>query len=73
MGMTGAPERTHGCWICFGRAAGLAVLSGLSTFYQCLKAIGYGDFVSFECGIDGDRKEAIAKSARFLEGEWKRA
>lgn len=38
-----------------------------------LKAIGYHDFCSFECGVKGDRMVEIPKSLAFLRDQWAKA
>lgn len=38
--------------------------------FQGLKAIGYRNFVSLECGSKGDRSQAIATAARLLRDQW---
>ncbi len=42
--------------------------------FRGLKYIGYNRFCSFECGVDGDDKEAeVRKSIAFLRSEWEKA
>ena len=41
--------------------------------FRGLQAIGYHDFRSFQCGVDGDRQAGIPKSVAFLEDQWDRA
>ncbi len=41
--------------------------------FRGLKLIGYQDFCSLECGVQGDRDVEIPKSARFLEAQWAQA
>lgn len=41
--------------------------------FRGLKLIGYQDFVSFECGCDGDRKAAIATAVKLLRDQWESA
>jgi len=41
--------------------------------FKGLKAIGYGDYCSLECGCDGDREVEIPKAAKFLRAQWKAA
>lgn len=41
--------------------------------FRGLKAVGYRDFVSLECGCKGNPEEEIPKSFRFLEKQWKEA
>lgn len=38
-----------------------------------LKMIGYTDYCSFECGVEGDREVEIPKSVKFLREQWKKA
>jgi sugar phosphate isomerase/epimerase len=38
-----------------------------------LKLIGYSDFSSFECGVEGDREKEIPKSVAFLRKQWEEA
>ncbi|MGL6227350.1 MAG: sugar phosphate isomerase/epimerase family protein [Thermoguttaceae bacterium] len=38
--------------------------------FRGLKYIGYDKFVSFECGVDGDREVEVPKSLEFLRAEW---
>jgi sugar phosphate isomerase/epimerase len=38
-----------------------------------LKYIGYQDFCSLECGVDGDREVEIPKSVQFLRDQWAKA
>lgn len=38
--------------------------------FRGLKLIGYQDFVSFECGCKGDRKEALKKAVSLLREQW---
>ena len=38
-----------------------------------LKYIGYQNFVSLECGCQGDRKQAIAAAVRLLREQWEQA
>jgi sugar phosphate isomerase/epimerase len=38
--------------------------------FKGLKAIGFQDYCSFECGCDGDRETEIPKSMAFLRKEW---
>jgi sugar phosphate isomerase/epimerase len=35
-----------------------------------LKLMGYRDFVSFECGAKGDRKQALANAVKLLREQW---
>lgn len=41
--------------------------------FRGLKMVGYQDFCSFECGVDGDREVEIPKSVKFLREQWKKA
>ena len=41
--------------------------------FKGLKMIGYQDFCSFECGVNGDREVEIPKSVKFLKGQWDKA
>jgi sugar phosphate isomerase/epimerase len=41
--------------------------------FRGLKAIGYRDFCSFECGCEGDREVEIPKAVKFLRAQWKAA
>ncbi len=41
--------------------------------FRGLKMIGYQDFCSFECGVDGDREVEIPKSVKFLREQWAKA
>lgn len=41
--------------------------------FRGLKMIGYQDFCSFECGVDGDREVEIPKAVKFLREQWKKA
>ena len=38
--------------------------------FQGLKFIGYGDFVSFECGCKGDRKTSLTAAVKLLRDQW---
>ncbi|MBN1422503.1 MAG: sugar phosphate isomerase/epimerase [Planctomycetes bacterium] len=38
-----------------------------------LKLIGYRDFSSLECGVQGDRETEIPKSVAFLRAQWEEA
>ncbi len=38
-----------------------------------LKYIGYQDFCSLECGVDGDREVELPKSVVFLRDQWAKA
>ena len=41
--------------------------------FRGLKMIGYRDYCSFECGVNGDRDIEIPKSVKFLREQWKKA
>lgn len=41
--------------------------------FRALKMIGYTDFCSFECGVEGDRNVEIPKSVKFLRDQWSKA
>lgn len=41
--------------------------------FAALKAIGYQDYCSFECGVDGNREEGLLKSLEFLRKQWAEA
>jgi sugar phosphate isomerase/epimerase len=41
--------------------------------FRGLKAIGYQDFVSLECGCKGDPKKAITAAAKLLREQWAEA
>jgi len=41
--------------------------------FRGLKAIGYHDYCSFECGVVGDRAVEIPKSLEFLRRQWAEA
>ncbi len=41
--------------------------------FKGLKAIGYQDFVSFECGCSGDRSVVIPNAVRLLREQWDQA
>lgn len=41
--------------------------------FKGLKVIGYQDFVSFECGSKGDRKQALTKAVSLLREQWEQA
>jgi primase-polymerase (primpol)-like protein len=38
-----------------------------------LKFIGYQNFISFECGCKGDRRQAIAAAVKLLREQWAQA
>ena len=39
----------------------------------CLKRIGYQDYCSLECHVEGDPNVEIAKSFKFLKAQWEEA
>lgn len=41
--------------------------------FRGLKAIGYQDFVSFECGCKGDRAKALESAIKLLKENWEQA
>lgn len=41
--------------------------------FKGLKMIGFRDYCSFECGVDGDREVEIPRSVRFLREQWRKA
>lgn len=41
--------------------------------FKGLKMIGYRDYCSFECGVEGDPEIEIPKSVKFLRSQWDRA
>ena len=41
--------------------------------FRGLKYIGYDKFMSFECGVEGDREVEIPKCLDFLRSEWEKA
>lgn len=41
--------------------------------FRALKEIGYGDFCSFECGIEGKKETEIPKSMAMLRQQWDEA
>ena len=41
--------------------------------FRGLKAIGFHEYCSFECGVDGDRNVEIPKSLAFLREQWEQA
>ncbi len=41
--------------------------------FRGLQMIGYHDFCSFECGVDGDREVEIPKALAFLRNQWEEA
>jgi sugar phosphate isomerase/epimerase len=41
--------------------------------FKGLKFIGFQDFCSLECGVEGDRDKELPKSVRFLREQWEKA
>jgi len=41
--------------------------------FRGLQMIGYRDFCSFECGVEGDREVEIPKALAFLRNQWREA
>lgn len=41
--------------------------------FRGLKQIGYRDFVSFECGIRGDREKVVPAAVKLLRAQWEQA
>jgi sugar phosphate isomerase/epimerase len=41
--------------------------------FKGLKHIGYQDFCSLECGVEGDREVEIPKAVKFLRAQWEQA
>ena len=41
--------------------------------FRALKELGYEGFVSFECGCEGDRKEALTNAVQLLRQQWEEA
>jgi sugar phosphate isomerase/epimerase len=41
--------------------------------FRGLQMIGYRDYCSLECGVDGDRDTEIPKSMDFLRRQWEEA
>jgi sugar phosphate isomerase/epimerase len=41
--------------------------------FKGLKAIGYQDYVSFECGCKGDPKKALKEAVKLLRDQWEQA
>lgn len=41
--------------------------------FRGLKWVGYKDYCSFECGVQGDREVEIPKAMAFLRSEWEKA
>lgn len=41
--------------------------------FRALKEMGYGGYVSFECGTRGDRRATVAAALELLRTQWKKA
>ncbi len=41
--------------------------------FKALKYIGYNDYISLECGSDGDRRETIPAAANLMREQWEKA
>ena len=41
--------------------------------FKALKEIGYRDYCSYECGIEGKKEIEIPKSIAFLKQQWNEA
>lgn len=41
--------------------------------FKGLKMLGYQDYCSFECGVNGDPEVEIPKSVKFLRSQWEKA
>ncbi len=41
--------------------------------FRGLKLIGYQDFISFECGVKGERSKALIAAAKLLREQWEAA
>ena len=41
--------------------------------FKGLKYIGYQDFCSLECGVEGDREVEIPKAVKFFREQWEQA
>jgi sugar phosphate isomerase/epimerase len=41
--------------------------------FRALKEIGYPNYVSFECGTDGDRKETLTAAVNLMRSQWENA
>jgi len=39
--------------------------------FKALKALNYGNFVSFECGCQGDRNIVVPAAVKLLREQWK--
>ena len=67
--------------VCPSRPPGLAAIRVLPgqddrqfvDGFRGLKWIGYQDYCSFECGVNGDPEEEIPKSMAFLRDQWAKA
>jgi sugar phosphate isomerase/epimerase len=38
--------------------------------FRGLKRIGYQDYMSLECGVDGKAEEEIPKAFKFVKEQW---
>jgi len=41
--------------------------------FRGLKEIGYQDYISFECGSVGDKKETLPAAVKLIREQWKKA
>lgn len=41
--------------------------------FSALKEIGYQDYISFECGSVGDKKETLPAAVKLIHEQWKKA
>ncbi len=41
--------------------------------FSALKALNYGNYVSYECGCKGDRNIIVPASVNLLREQWKKA
>ena len=41
--------------------------------FKGLKLIGYQDFISFECGLKGERSKALIEAAKLIREQWESA
>ncbi len=41
--------------------------------FRALKETGYQDYISFECGSVGDKKETLPAAVKLIRGQWKKA
>jgi sugar phosphate isomerase/epimerase len=41
--------------------------------FKGLKLIGYQDFITFECGLKGERSKAFIAAAKLLREQWEAA